>query len=104
MKNYVPSSLDFEISSLSPDNGDSICIMLEFMYLLEFMFISNQNFELAQSYLSLFLKIHTNLIIENKNLLNFLDKLNIHQLEGWKRIQKALHYNSCVIQTLRLIG
>ncbi|XP_077863349.1 WD repeat-containing protein 36-like, partial [Saccoglossus kowalevskii] len=56
LKELSPSSIDIEIRSLSPIGGGSIEHMLQFLQFLQHMLESNQDFELAQAYIAIFLK------------------------------------------------
>ncbi|KAF2368171.1 WD40 repeat, partial [Trinorchestia longiramus] len=53
-----PSNIDIEIRNLDPELGGSRCAMLQFLLMITDILKSRQHFELAQGYLSLFLKRH----------------------------------------------
>ncbi|KAG5882141.1 hypothetical protein JTB14_005970 [Gonioctena quinquepunctata] len=101
LKSFGPSMIDFEIKSLSPDNGGSVELMLLFLKCIEFMLKSNKDFELAEAYLSVFLKEHGTVIAGEKVLRDYLP--NIQSCHGvvWERLQKKIFYCTCVVQNLK---
>ena len=58
LKELGPSGVDVELRSLAPEAGGSVDLMLQFMVFIDYVFSSNRDFELAQSYLGLFLKVN----------------------------------------------
>jgi U3 small nucleolar RNA-associated protein 21 len=101
LKAMGSSAIDFEISSLAPEGGGSFDLMLLFMKLIESMLISNKDFELAQAYLGLFLKTHGDLIASERQLRDYIPKLQSCQITGWESLQGKLFYNLCVTQSLK---
>lgn len=95
------SALDFEIKSLSPIGGGSIALMLQFLKLIIQMLSSNLYFELAQSYLGVFLKSHPEVIVENEELANMLEEVEVAQSQGWKRLEDRMFYGIGVVSALR---
>nr|CAD7461816.1 unnamed protein product [Timema tahoe] len=85
-----PSALDFEVNSLSMESGGSLELMLQYLKLVKFMLDSNNNFELAQSYLGLFLKTHGDTIASQPVLREYLKTLESSQLAGWFSLQRKL--------------
>jgi U3 small nucleolar RNA-associated protein 21 len=96
-----PSAIDFEISCLASEGGGSVDLMLLFMKLIESMLISNKDFEVAQAYLALFLKTHGDLIASERQLRDYIPKLQSCQITGWESLQGKLFYNLCVTQSLK---
>lgn len=96
-----PSMIDYEIRSLSPLGGGSIGLMVKFLEMIVAMFNTNESFELAQSYLALFLKVHEEIISENKGLIVCLDIVEKAQNESWKKIEEKLFYGIGVVSSLR---
>ena len=52
-----PSAIDVELRSMSIDMGGTVELMNKFLQFLLFVFKSYKNFELANSYLALFIKV-----------------------------------------------
>lgn len=57
MKEMGPSAVDVELRSLAPEAGGSVDMMAQFMVFLDKIFATNRDFELAQAYLGLFMKV-----------------------------------------------
>lgn len=96
-----PSRIDFEIRSLHPDGGGSVVLMRQFLRLLEQMLVSNANFELAQTYLAVFLKAHGRTVAEEAGLREALPALEAAQLRGWAVLEQELLYGLGVVKALR---
>lgn len=103
LKGMGPSSIEFEIKSLSPDVGGTVGVMLQFLKCIEFMLKTNQNFELAQAYLGVFLRNHSKVIASDKKLKNYLANIQTCHYMSWNRIQEKLFYNLCVINSLKTL-
>lgn len=101
LKKYGPSKIEFEINSLALDNGGSIKVMLQFLKCIEHMLKSNNDFELAQSYLSVFLKAHGNTIASEETLRNYLPSIQSCSSVNWNKIQEKLLYNLCIVSSLK---
>ncbi|XP_016983783.2 WD repeat-containing protein 36 [Drosophila rhopaloa] len=96
-----PSMVDFEIKSLHPEAGGTLLAMLQFLKLVEFMFGTNLNFELAQSYLSVFLRSHGLGLTESPELVKALRSVSQVQQEAWHRVEEKLIYGTGVVAALR---
>lgn len=96
-----PSSIDFEIQSLSLDPTCSIDLMFQFMKMIKYMIESNQNFQLSQAYLAVFLKAHGTIIQNDKTLYDYLAILQKLQLKNWNILREKLFYNLSVVEHLK---
>uniref|UniRef100_A0A6M2DGU2 Putative u3 small nucleolar rna-associated protein 21 n=1 Tax=Xenopsylla cheopis TaxID=163159 RepID=A0A6M2DGU2_XENCH len=101
LKNMGPSKIDFEINSLSQLGDSTNEIMLQFLKMINFMYNTNKDFELAQSYLGLFLKVHAETISKNEELRNYLATITKSQSKRWKILEKQFFYNISIVQNLR---
>lgn len=97
-----PSMVDFEIKSLHPDGGGNLNVMEQFLKMILFMFGTNRNFELAQSYLGVFLKAHSRILVDERQLNAYLQPLQEAQGKGWKTLEKDLMYGIGVASALRI--
>lgn len=97
-----PSMVDFEIKSLHPDGGGNLQVMEQFIKMLLYMFGSNRNFELAQSYLAVFLKAQGRILVDEPQLNVFMRPLQEAQGNGWKTLEKDLMYGIGVASALRI--
>ncbi|XP_070507547.1 WD repeat-containing protein 36 [Chironomus tepperi] len=96
-----PSMIDYEVRSLAPLGGGSISLMDKFLKMIVEMFKSNKNFELAQSYLALFLKSHEEIISGSKILMTTLDEIETVQNKCWSTLEEQLMYSIGVVSNLR---
>ena len=101
LKSMSPSSIDFEIQSLSADEKASDALLLRFMKLMYYMMEKKVDFELSQAYLAVFLKWHGNVITENESLRNYLSVLQESQSKNWFLLRDKLFYNLSVVQALK---
>ncbi|XP_014367233.2 WD repeat-containing protein 36 [Papilio machaon] len=101
LKTLSPAAIEAEIISMGVDAGGSIEVMEHFLSMVGCMLKTNRDFELAQSYLSLFLKTHTKAISQSKELLNVLESVEEAATETWSRLQAHLMYNICVVKALK---
>lgn len=58
LKNLGPANIEIELRGLSPDSGGSIKVMQSFLRMIGAMLDTRCDFELAQAYLALFLKVN----------------------------------------------
>ncbi|XP_059622050.1 WD repeat-containing protein 36 [Phlebotomus argentipes] len=96
-----PSMVDFEIKSLSPDAAGSIELMEQFLLMVLDMLQSNANFELAQTYLAVFLREHGDTVTRTDSLRALLDSLAEAQERGWRKLEQKLLYGLGVVGMLR---
>lgn len=101
LKQMGPSMVDFEVKSLHPIGGGTVKAMTQFLKTLQYMFESNNNFELAQSYLSIFLRSHGTNIIEFPQIIDALEEVSRVQETSWQRIEENLMYGMGVVAALR---
>ncbi|KAL7306527.1 hypothetical protein TKK_0001221 [Trichogramma kaykai] len=101
LKLMNPSEINVEIETLSFDMIIAVPMLKKFMKLLKHMLKSKQDFELAQAYLSTFLKCHGATIVENKELADYLHELKRYQIKSWKKLREELFYNLCVVEHLK---
>lgn len=99
-----PSAIDFEIKSLDPHAGGNDIVMLQFMKMVNQMFDSNRNFELAQSYLSLFLKEHGSYLVKQSKLRDYLPEIVQAQSKCWETLEQKLLYGIAVASESRLFA
>lgn len=57
LKSLGPSNIELELRGLAPEGGGSVEVMLSFLRMIGVMLNKKYNFELAQAYLALFLKV-----------------------------------------------
>ena len=91
--NYYLNQLifpDMELVSLSPEGGGSIELMATFVNLLRVTLEAHQDFEAVHAYLGLFLKHHSDTIIENDELIEALSELQPVLNQSWTDLKNTL--------------
>ncbi|KAL5017247.1 hypothetical protein ScPMuIL_006836 [Solemya velum] len=101
LKELGPSSLDAELRALSPDGGGSPPLMLQFLKLIGHIVDTGIDFELAQAHLSLFLKIHGDVIAHQPELVQELKTLSVSQTLSWRTLQDLFNQSLCLVTYLR---
>lgn len=103
LKSMGPSAIDSEINSLSTaDSSVTHSLLLQFMKVIKSALERKIDYELAQAYLGLFLKVHGETILENEELLQMLESVQKCQNSGWQDLEEQLHYNLCIIKALKI--
>lgn len=102
LKQFGPSKIDAELSLLAPEScAGSTDYLLYFLNAIHWMITRNDNFELAQSYLALFLKIHTDCIVKQLVLVEECAKIADAMHGSWQRLSTSLGKSLCLINFLR---
>lgn len=101
LKEMGPSSIDSELRSLAPDYGGSVKVMQSFLRMVGAMLDSNRDFELAQAYLALFLKLHLRTISSEPTLLDELSKLSSKLETTWTHLQTLFNQSLCVLNYMK---
>ncbi|CAL1530137.1 unnamed protein product [Lymnaea stagnalis] len=101
MKEMGPSAIDREIRLLSSDDGGSEDVMVYFLEYIEATLKSNKDFELAHSYLALFLKVHGEEVASKHQISAALERVANTQLHSWDRIQLLLQKSLGLVNYLR---
>ena len=97
LKEMGPSSIDMEIISLSPEGGGSIELMGIFLQLLQNSLEAHQDFEAVHAYLGLFLKHHSDTILNNVELVEALERLKPVAKESWQDLKMTLSSASTLV-------
>lgn len=101
LKTLAPAAIEAEVTSMAPDAGGNIDVMKKFLKMLDVMLKSNRDFELAQSYMSLFLKMHTKVVSQHEDLRFALVSVEETAAKAWSKLQNELLYNICVVKALK---
>lgn len=86
-----PSVVDFEIQSVNPSNFDLILAFVRSE--LE----KRTNYEIVQTFLSVFLKAHTNELCESPEALKAVKSLTALHNQSWRQLESLMHANMCLI-------
>jgi len=90
-----PSSIDFEIRSLSYLNDFE-----EFKLFLRFVkaqLIEKKNFDIIQAVLNTFLKLHMDIISTDENLVQMCSEIEVIQNQIWSELQDVVDHTLCLI-------
>jgi len=99
LKSLNPSAIDFEIRSLSLENDQAH--LQCFLEALEWQLKTRREFELVQTYLNVFLNVHSDVIINSGPLRPRLEALlQTHRIE-FERLSEQIHYGLCLIGFVR---
>jgi len=90
LKAMGPSAIDMELVSLSPEGGGSVELMATFVRLLQITLEAHQDFEAVHAYLGLFLKHHSDTVIENDELIEALTNLQPVLNQSWSELKNTL--------------
>lgn len=104
LKLLGPSMIDFELKSLAPEGGGNVVVMEQFMKMLVHMFKTRTNFELAQSYLSVFLREHGRFVVDTRKLRAHLRTIADAQNHCWSQLEKNFIYGIAVSSESRLFA
>ena len=96
-----PSAIDAEIRSLSSEILGSNQLMLSFLDAMIQGLESKLDFELIQSYLGLFLKVHTEVILKDKLLMQKCDQLSKIIDCLWNHLEMDFNRTLCITNYLR---
>uniref|UniRef100_A0A1B6HHV9 Uncharacterized protein n=1 Tax=Homalodisca liturata TaxID=320908 RepID=A0A1B6HHV9_9HEMI len=97
LKSLGPSAIDFEVNSLAMEGEDCEALLLKFMQMLNHLLRSCRDFELAQAYLALFLKVHGETVATTSALCSYMDELKEAQDCGWRELQNTIWYTLAVV-------
>lgn len=98
LKQMGPSAIRQEILLFSPsDNPANHHLMIHYLKLVNFMFLSNRDFELAQAYLAIFIKIYTDYLSSNVECVALIQDVRNNQVQGWNTLKKKILYSLSII-------
>ncbi|XP_030049327.1 WD repeat-containing protein 36 [Microcaecilia unicolor] len=101
LKEMGPSSIETELRSLAPEGGGSIEAMLSFLKLIGSMLKTKRDFELAQAYLALFLKLHLKFLPSEPTLLEEMSTLSEQLEETWLHLQTLFNQSLTVLSYMK---
>ncbi|KAK7997032.1 hypothetical protein PG989_005072 [Apiospora arundinis] len=102
LKVLSPSSADLELRSLSPSGDDSeLNELLHFIRALTNRLKARRDYELTQAWMTVFLRLHFDMVMENDNLMAELAEWKKHQAQECDRIDNLVGYCGGVVGFLR---
>ncbi|KAL2136753.1 hypothetical protein VTI74DRAFT_1794 [Chaetomium olivicolor] len=102
LKSLSPSAADLELRSLSIGNGDDASNeLLHFIKALTTRLIAKRDYELTQAWMTVFLRLHFDLVMANQSLLNALAEWKEYQAKERDRLDDLVGYCGGVVGFLR---
>ncbi|NXN32676.1 WDR36 protein, partial [Nycticryphes semicollaris] len=101
LKTLGPSHIEIELRGLASEGGGSTEVMLSFLRMIGMMLNKKYNFELAQAYLALFLKLHLKVLSSEPNLLEEVSRLSTQLEETWIHLQTLFNQSLCVLTYMK---
>lgn len=101
MKKMGPSAIDVEIRSLGEDMGGGVELMQRFLQFIIYILSTRKNFELANSYLALFLKVHGDTVAKENELVSLLEQIGELQSLLWTNLQLSFNKSLCLVGYLK---
>ncbi|KAJ7986988.1 hypothetical protein DPEC_G00334090 [Dallia pectoralis] len=97
LKEMGPSAIDAELRGLAPDMGGDVSILKGFLKMVASMLDSKRDFDLAQAYLALFLKLHLRLISKEPELMEEASLVSRELEKTWTSMQTLFNQSLCLL-------
>ncbi|KAJ8287031.1 hypothetical protein GJAV_G00046230 [Gymnothorax javanicus] len=97
LKEMGPSAIDSELRALAPDVGGAVEVMRCFLRMVGSMLDSKRDFDLAQAYLALFLKLHLRTVSKEPELMEEARKVSVKLKETWTNMQTLFNQSLCLL-------
>uniref|UniRef100_A0A671PI87 WD repeat-containing protein 36-like n=1 Tax=Sinocyclocheilus anshuiensis TaxID=1608454 RepID=A0A671PI87_9TELE len=101
LRELGPSAIETELRALSPDMGGEVRVMQSFLKMISSILQSKRDFDLAQAYLALFLKLHLRFIADQPELMEEAESVSAHLEETWMSMQTLLNQNICLLSYIK---
>ncbi|KAM0258126.1 hypothetical protein ACHAQJ_004032 [Trichoderma viride] len=101
LKSLSPSSADLELRSLSLGEDSDSNELLQFIRALTTRLQARKDYELTQAWMTVFLRLHFDMVMENKTLLKALEEWKGQQEQECNRLNDLVGYCSGVVGFLR---
>ncbi|KAK4189303.1 Utp21 specific WD40 associated putative domain-containing protein [Podospora australis] len=104
MKSLPPSAADLELRSLSIgdlDGSEETNELLHFIKALTSRLVARRDYELTQAWMTVFLRLHFDLVMANESLLKALEEWKGYQARERDRLDDLVGYCSGVVGFLR---
>lgn len=99
LKVMGPSALNYEVRCLSPEAGGTFELMIKFLELLKQVLEKNNDFELLQSYLGVFLKYNGRALAQQPKAINILEEISKHN--PWNQLQKDFLFCLSIVEYMK---
>ncbi|KAM8828910.1 WD repeat-containing protein 36 [Spinachia spinachia] len=97
LKDCGPAALSIEITCLTSEGGGASSLPLAFIHMIDSMLSSGRDFDLAQAYLALFLKLHLRTVSQDSDAMAALLRLSSRLEAGWAELRASLDQSLCLL-------
>uniref|UniRef100_A0A8D3CG43 Small-subunit processome Utp21 domain-containing protein n=1 Tax=Scophthalmus maximus TaxID=52904 RepID=A0A8D3CG43_SCOMX len=97
LKDFGPSAVSVELTCLTSEGGGASSLLLAFIHMIEHMLASGRDFDLAHSYLALFLKLHLRSLSQDTFAMEALLRLSTQLEAGWAELRASLDQSLCLL-------
>ncbi|KAI0484737.1 Utp21 specific WD40 associated putative domain-containing protein [Xylariaceae sp. FL0804] len=101
LKSLSPATADLELRSLSSGQDDESNELLHFICALTSRLVARRDYELTQAWMTVFLRLHFDLVMESDSLTKALQAWKKQQAEECSRLDSLVGYCSGVVNFLR---
>ncbi len=101
LKALSPSHADLELRSLRTGDGDQPNELLYFIRALTARLAARRDYELMQAWMTVFLRLHHELVAEDEDLVGALRQWKEHQEREQSRLDDLVGYCGGVVAFLR---
>ncbi|KAI1816504.1 WD domain-containing protein [Poronia punctata] len=101
LKSLAPATADLELRSLSPGTDDESNELLHFIKALTSRLVARRDYELTQAWMTVFLRLHFDIILESEVLMAALKEWKQHQANECSRLDSLVGYCSGVVGFIR---
>lgn len=102
LKSLSPSSADLELRSLAIGSGSADTNeLLHFIRALTSRLEARRDYELTQAWMTVFLRLHFDLVMGSEDLLAALKAWKVHQEQECNRLDNLVGYCGGVVSFLR---
>ena len=88
---------------MDQEMGGSLELLQRFLQFILYLLSTRKNFELANSYLALFLKVHGDAVSSNAELIKSLEQIKEMQQLAWANLQTIMNKNLCMVSYLKSV-
>ena len=97
LKAMGPSAIEIELTSLAPEGGGSLELMVKYLQLVLAVLRSRKNFEAAQAYLGLFLKLHSEVVMVEFEMIEVIKEIQDEQQKSWNDLKGQLTSSAALV-------
>ncbi|XP_047426369.1 WD repeat-containing protein 36 [Mugil cephalus] len=97
LKDCGPSALSVELTGLTSEGGGASSLLLAFILMIDSMLASGRDFELAQAYLALFLKLHLRSLSQDAVAMAALLRLSSRLEARWAELRASFDQSLCLL-------